>query len=303
MNKNTIHHRIIAILFIYAAATMVMSSPDASCTALPREPLWPDGAPLAKGTDPGDIPSITIHMPNGHNTGAAVVICPGGGYGHLALGHEGRDIAAWLNSLGITGIVLEYRMSAGGYHHPVPLMDVGRAIRTVRSRAGTLGIDPSRVGVMGFSAGGHLASTAGTHFDRGDASSHDPVERMSSRPDFMILCYPVIAFGEPYTHKGSQKNLIGGDPSGELVRSLSSEKQVTADTPPAFLFHTDEDKAVPAENSVMFYLALRRAEVPAELHVYRPGRHGIGLGTDVPGTDGWPEACAAWMRTMGIIGE
>lgn len=268
-----------------------------------REPLWPDGAPLATGNDPDkDIPAITVYRPDeGHGT--AVVVCPGGGYVNLAMGHEGVEIARWLNGMGITAVVLEYRMSRGGYRHPVPLMDAQRAIRTVRSRAGALHLDPDRIGIMGFSAGGHLASTAGTHFDQGNPGADDSVERVSSRPDFMILCYAVIAFGEPYTHQGSQHNLIGQDPSPELVHSLSNEKQVTGETPPTFLFHTDEDTVVPPENSVVFYEALRRAGVPAEMHVYRKGHHGVGLARELEGTSQWPDACKKWMEGLGLLND
>ena len=266
-----------------------------------RVALWPDGAPLARGTDPEkDVPAITIYRPERGN-GTAVVVCPGGGYGHLAMGHEGKDIAEWYNTMGVTAVVLEYRMGKGGYRHPVPLMDAQRAIRTVRFRAEELMLDPERIGIMGFSAGGHLASTAGTHFDPGNPEADDPIDRMGSRPDFMILCYPVIAFDEPYTHTGSQHNLIGEDAPAELIEHLSNEKQVTGDTPPTFLFHTDEDTAVPSENSVMFYLALRRAGVPAELHVYQKGGHGVGLGKDIPGTSAWPEAGKKWLDGMGLL--
>ncbi|MBN2684765.1 MAG: alpha/beta hydrolase [Pontiellaceae bacterium] len=266
-----------------------------------RELLWPDVAPEAKGNDPAkDMPAITIYVPEKAN-GTAVVICPGGGYGNLAMGHEGKDIAEWLNSMGITAVVLEYRMSRGGYQHPVPLMDAQRAIRTVRHRAEKLNLDPSRIGILGFSAGGHLASTAGTHFDQGDSSAEDPIDRVSCRPDFMILCYPVIAFGESYTHLGSQFNLIGKDASAELIESLSNEKQVTKETPPTFLFHTDEDTTVPSENSLMFYAALRKAGVPAELHIYRKGAHGLGLASGVEGTSEWPEACRQWLSVQGFL--
>jgi acetyl esterase/lipase len=171
----------------------------------------------------------------------------------------------------------------------------------VRARADEWKIDPKRIGVMGFSAGGHLASTAATHFDPGKPDAEDPIERVSCRPDFAILCYAVIAFDEPYTHRGSQRNLLGEDPDPELVRSLSNEKQVTPETPPTFLFHTDEDTGVPAENSVQFYLALRRAKVPAEMHIYRQGRHGLGLAPDTPGTSNWPKECEDWMRGLGLL--
>lgn len=289
------------VALLVAALTVLVAQPVFA--GEPKvELLWPHGAPGAKGDRPADKPTLTICLPDPQKaTGAAVVICPGGGYGFLAVGHEGRDIAEWLNGLGVAGFILEYRHRARGYGHPAPLQDAQGAIRTVRARAAQWKVDPRKIGIMGFSAGGHLASTAGTHFDKGDPKAEDPVERVSCRPDFMILCYPVIAFGEPYTHRGSQQNLIGKDPDPELVRSLSSEKQVTAETPPTFLFHTDEDTGVPAENSVFFYLALRRAKVPAELHVYRRGRHGLGLAPKTPGTSSWPRRCEDWMRGQGLL--
>jgi len=291
-------HRCMLLVLVCAG---LLSGP-----ALAAEPkvelLWPDGAPGAKGNTPADKPTLTIWLPeDAKATGTAVVICPGGGYGALALDHEGKQIAQWFNSMGIAGFILEYRHRSKGYGHPAPLQDAQRAIRTVRSRAAEWKIDPGRIGIMGFSAGGHLASTAGTHFDKGNPQSKDPIERVSCRPDFMILCYAVIAFGEPYTHFGSQHNLIGKDASPELVRSLSNEKQVTAETPPAFLFHTDEDTGVPPENSIQFYLALRRAKVPAELHIYRSGRHGLGLAGNVPGTAAWPKNCEEWLRGRGLL--
>lgn len=266
------------------------------------ELLWPGGAPGAKGDRPDDKPTLTFCLPDKDRaTGTAVVVCPGGGYGFLAVGHEGKDVAEWFNRLGVAAMILEYRHRRRGYGHPAPLQDAQRAIRTVRARAEQLGIDPKKIGIMGFSAGGHLASTAGTHFDQGDPDGEDPVGRVSCRPDFMILCYPVIAFDEPYTHRGSQQNLLGKDADAELVRSLSNEKQVTPQTPPTFLFHTDEDRGVPAENSVYFYLALRRAKVPAELHVWRTGRHGLGLAPDTPGTSTWPKCCEDWLRGRGLL--
>ena len=270
--------------------------------AAERELLWPAGAPGAHGDGVNDQPAITVYSPESAN-GTAVVVCPGGGYVNLAMGHEGKDIAEWLNGMGITAIVLEYRMSRGGYQHPIPLVDARRAIRTVRSKAKELKIDPAKIGIMGFSAGGHLASTAGTHFDAGNPAAADSVERVSCRPDFMILCYAVIAFGESYTHQGSQRNLIGEDAPQDLVELLSNEKQVTKETPPAFLFHTDEDTVVPAENSISFYQALRKAGVPAELHIYRKGGHGTGLAAKYPGTCRWPEDCKAWMVNMGFLGQ
>ncbi len=264
-------------------------------------PLWPEGAPGAVGQEEADRPSLTVQLPpKAKSTGTAVVICPGGGYGGLALDHEGRQIAEWLNSLGVAGFILRYR-HAPGYHHPAPLQDVQRAIRTVRSRAGEWGLQPDRIGVIGFSAGGHLASSAGTHFDDGKPDSADPVERAGCRPDFLILCYPVITFTEPYAHKGSLKNLLGENPDPDLVKSLSSEKQVTRRTPPTFLFHTDADSGVPPENSIAFYLALRRAGVPAELHIYERGPHGVGLAQKDPVLGTWPKRCADWLAGHGWL--
>ncbi len=266
------------------------------------ELLWPNGAPGALGDGPDDKPTLTIWLPEREKTtGAAVVVCPGGGYGHLAADHEGKQIADWLNSFGVAAFVLEYRHRGRGYGHPAPLADAQRAVRTVRARAEAFGVVPKRIGILGFSAGGHLASTAATHFDAGDPEAEDPIERVSCRPDFAVLCYAVIALGEPYTHAGSQRNLLGPDAPEELVRSLSSEKQVSPQTPPTFLWHTDEDRGVPPENSVQFYLACRRHGVPAELHVFRTGRHGLGLAADVPGTRAWPKLCEHWMRAQGFL--
>lgn len=283
------------LLIILLAATSPAAEPK-------TELLWPQGAPGAKGDTPADRPTLTVCLPEAEKAnGAAVVICPGGGYGFLAVGHEGHDIARWLNSFGTAAFILEYRHRNRGYGHPAPLDDAQRAIRTVRARAAEWKVDPQRIGILGFSAGGHLASSAGTHFDRGNPESADPIQRVSCRPDFMILCYAVIALGEPYTHGGSQQNLLGKDASPDLVRSMSNEKQVTKDTPPTFLLHTDEDTAVPPENSVQFYLALRRAGVPAELHIFRKGRHGLGLAPETPGTRAWPTCCQEWMKAQGLL--
>ena len=289
------------LLAIALAAIAILIAP--ALAAGPKtELLWPKGAPGAKGDRPDDKPTLTIYLPDKAKAPtAAVVICPGGGYGALAMDHEGHQIAQWFNSLGVAGFIVDYRHRGKGYGHPVPLQDAQRAVRTVRSRAAEWNVDPAKIGIMGFSAGGHLASTAGTHFDQGNPAADDRVEQVSCRPDFMILCYPVIMFDEKYTHRGSQQNLLGKDADPALVRSLSSEKQVTRETPPTFLFHTDEDKGVPPENSVSFYLALRSAGVPAELHVYQRGPHGIGLGAKVPGTSEWPKALGNWMRNRGLL--
>jgi acetyl esterase/lipase len=264
--------------------------------------LWPDGAPGAKGDKPEDKPMLTVFLPDkAKANGTAVVICPGGGYGNLATDHEGKQIGEWLNSLGIAGFMLEYRHRGRGYGHPAPLQDAQRAIRTVRANAEKWNVNPNRVGIIGFSAGGHLASTAGTHFDKGDSQAADPIDRVSCRPDFMILCYPVIVFNQAITHRGSQTNLIGTDAPAELIESLSNEKQVTSETPPTFLFHTDEDKGVPPENCIQFYLALHKAKVPAELHIYQKGGHGQGLAQKIPGTCNWPKACEEWLRNQKLL--
>jgi acetyl esterase/lipase len=263
--------------------------------------LWPDGAPGALGDSAGDRPALRIYLPSdSQKADAGVVVCPGGGYGTLALDHEGRQIAEWLNERGVAAFILRYRLGPR-YRHPAPLQDAQRALRYVRYHAESFGISPQKVGIWGFSAGGHLASTAGTHFDAGDPRAVDPIDRLSSRPDFMILAYPVISLAAEYTHGGSRNNLLGADPAPELLEYLSNEKQVTADTPPAFLFHTDEDKAVPAENSTVFYLALRKAKVSAELHIFQRGNHGVGLAPADPVLSIWPLLLHAWLRTNGLL--
>jgi len=264
--------------------------------------LWPDGAPGALGDADKDKPRLLVYLPEKEKAnGSAIVICPGGGYGGLAMGHEGHEIAAWANSFGAAGLILDYRHRGKGYGHPAPLLDAQRAVRLARQNADKWGIDPQRLGIMGFSAGGHLASSAGTHFDAGNADAKDPVDRQSCRPDFLILCYAVIAFDEPYTHRGSQRNLLGADADKELVRSMSSEKQVNDKTPPAFLWHTSEDTGVPPQNSLYFYLAMKKAGVPAELHVFEKGRHGVGLARNIPGTSAWPDRCVDWLRVRGVL--
>jgi acetyl esterase/lipase len=271
-------------------------------TAAPQpQALWPAGAPGAVGKESADVPSVQVYLPAADKaTGAAVVICPGGGYVALAMDHEGHQVARWLNSLGVAGIVLKYRI-APRYRHPAPLQDAQRALRYTRANAQQWHLDPRRVGILGFSAGGHLASTAGTHFDSGNPDAPDPIDRQSCRPDFMILVYPVISFTAPYAHGGSRNNLLGKNADAKLAENLSNEKQVTAQTPPTFLVHTSEDKGVPPENSVAFYLALQQHRVPAELHIFEKGRHGLGLGPrDMPFAR-WPELCAAWLRTQQII--
>lgn len=285
-----------SIFFLALAFTTLL---DAAPT---QELLWPNGAPGAHGTEEKDRPKLIIYLPESEKaSGAGIVVLPGGGYGHLAMGHEGHEIAAWLNSLGVAAFICDYRHRGKGYGHPAPLQDAQRAIRTVRGRAKEFAVDPAKIGVIGFSAGGHLASTAATHFDQGDEQAKNEIDRAGCRPDFAILCYPVVALNESYTHYGSQRNLLGPDADEKLINSLSNEKQVTSDTPPAFLWHTGEDRAVPPENSVQFYLALRKAKVPAEMHIYERGRHGLGLARDVPGVSSWPKACEAWLRERELL--
>jgi acetyl esterase/lipase/lysophospholipase L1-like esterase len=259
--------------------------------------LWPAGAPGAIGKEPADIPTLTPYLPKEKATGAAVIVCPGGGYSHLA-DHEGRPVAEWLSSIGISAFVLKYRHGPR-YHHPAPLQDAAQAIRMVRTRAAEWQIDPKRIGILGFSAGGHLASTIGTHFDVGQPNSADPIEKVSSRPDLMILIYPVITMG-PFAHGGSRTQLLGENPSAEMVRLLSNEQQVTKQTPPTFLVHTANDSAVPIENSLQFVEALRKMGVPFELHIYERGPHGFGLGRNNPVLATWPARCADWLRLQGF---
>ncbi|MGQ9916574.1 MAG: alpha/beta hydrolase [Bryobacteraceae bacterium] len=251
------------------------------------ELLWPEGAPGAVGNEDVDKPSLTIY-PAVQPNGAAVLICPGGGYVNLAVDHEGRQVAEWFNSFGVTAFVLKYRL-APRYRHPAMIEDARRAMRIIRSRAKEFGIDPARVGVMGFSAGGHLASTLSNHFQEGE------------RPDFAILCYPVISFTTRYTHSGSMRALLGDPPDPALVWELSNELRVTSQTPPTFLFHTNADTGVPPENSILYYLALRRAGVPAELHIYQEGRHGVGLAQKDLVLSTWPSRLKDWMAVRGII--
>lgn len=263
--------------------------------------LWPEGAPGADGMEDADKPALWVFLPPAEKAvGTAVVVCPGGGYGHLAYGHEGKEIADWFNQRGVAAFVLRYRL-APKYKHPSPLMDVQRALRTVRARAEHYRVKPDRIGVMGFSAGGHLASTAGTHFDAGRSDASDPIEQASSRPDFLILCYPVVALSTEYAHQGSKKNLLGVEPDQKLVESLSNEKQITAETPPTFLFHTNEDGGVVPENSVLFYLGLRKVKVPAELHIYEKGRHGVGLATGDPILSTWSDRLGDWLKGRGLL--
>ncbi len=274
--------------------------------------VWPNGAPNHNGMDEPEEKydgvrvrnvseaEIYVYLPEKEkNTGAAVVICPGGGYWIEAMDHEGYAIAEWLKEKGVAGIVLKYRLPYG--HHEIPSGDARQAIRIARHHAGEWGINPGKIGIAGSSAGGHLASTVGTRFDYGNSESNDLLERLSSRPDFMLLLYPVITFREEFGHMGSRKNLIGEGNDWKLVEKYSSELHVTPETPPAFLILPDDDKTVPPRNSVEFYLALKENNVPAEMHIFAEGGHGFGMNKKNLPVDQWPELFYNWLKSIKII--
>lgn len=272
------------ILLLLSAAVALIGQ-----VAAPKvEPLWKDGAPGALGSEAVDKPEMTIYLPATGAIPTGVVVFPGGGYRNLAMDHEGVQIARWLNSLGIAAFVVKYRLGPR-YHHPAMIDDAHQAIRIVRMRAKEFGIAPDRIGVWGFSAGGHLASTAATHFIA------------ETRPDFAILTYPVVSLNTEYAHKGSLTNLLGDNPDPALKDSLSNETQVTKDTPPVFLVHASDDKVVPSENSILFYMAMKKAGVPVEMHIYERGGHGFGLGQLDVALGSWPGRLADWLRLRGLL--
>ncbi len=293
--------RFLPLFLILCGVSVVV--PAVSAELREPIPLWSDGAPGALGTSTNDIPTLTPYLPDpGTATGAVMVICPGGGYGGLAP-HEGNDYALYLNKSGVTCFVLKYRLGSHGYRHPVMLQDAARAVRWVRGHASEYSVDPKRVGIMGSSAGGHLASTLLTHFDAGDPKASDPVDRLSSRPDLGVLCYPVITM-EAFGHAGSRRNLLGDYPTAEDVRLLSNEKQVSPGTPPTFVWHTWEDQAVPVRNALEFAAALERAGVPFDLHIYKSGKHGIGLATRPPEfaqPHPWAVDLLFWLKGQGFV--
>lgn len=288
-----------SFLAFYASLPATAATVPTAAADVPKaEPLWPKGAPGALGKDAQDAPTVQVFLPPAGvpKTATGVVILPGGGYWTVAIDHEGYQVARFLNTLGVAAFVVNYR-HAPRYQHPAPIMDAQRTLRLVRSRAGKYNLSPDRIGVMGFSAGGHLAATASTRFDPGTPSAPDPIDRVSSRPDFTILGYPVISFVAPFSHTGSAEGLLGKDPDPRLLEELSADKRVTHLSPPAFLFHTSEDKGVPPENSIAYYQALRVFRIPAELHIYERGKHGVGLAQNDPILSSWSGRLADWLRT------
>jgi acetyl esterase/lipase len=293
---------LVALLLPAAAAGQpAPPAPRPPLNAAPQEiPLWEAAVPGALGTTEADTPTLTIYRASRGGTGTGIVVAPGGGYGALAMDHEGRQVAAYFNAMGVAAFILKYRLGPK-YHHPIELGDAQRAMRLVRSRAKEFGVSPDRIGLMGFSAGGHLAATAATRFDAGNASAPDAIDRSGSRPDFLILGYPVITFEQGVTHAGSVRNLLGENPDPKLLDLLSNELHVTAQTPPTFLFHTNADTGVVPENSIRFYLALRKAKVPAEMHIFENGPHGVGLALGDPALGAWPTLLTNWLRGRGLL--
>jgi acetyl esterase/lipase len=261
--------------------------------------LWPNGAPYQAGETEEDRPRLIAFPVASQKPVGCVIVCPGGGYARRA-DHEGNPIAEWLNSIGIASFVLHYRVAP--YRHPAPLEDCRRAIRWVRSHAEEYNIDPAKIGMLGFSAGGHATAMAGVHHEPGNPEAADPIDRVSSRPDALVLCYPVISFVQAH-HSGSMRNLLGEEPPQELRERLSGELAVNAETPPTFLWHTADDAGVPVENSLLFAAALSRNKIPFDLHVYESGRHGLGLASAHPQAYTWTMECANWLRKQGFAPE
>jgi acetyl esterase/lipase len=292
---------LVPLLLAGLALVAVKARAQPAGGARAAEPLWPGGAPGALGANDEDRPAMVAHLPpRDRAVGAAVVVCPGGGYVRLAGDHEGAQVARWLTERGIAAFVLRYRLGPR-YRHPNQLNDVLRAMRTVRARARDIGVRPDRIGVWGFSAGGHLASMAATLFDEGDPRAADPVDRVSARPDFAILAYPVILMTGEGVHERSRLALLGEKPAGGLAEKLSTNLLVSNRTPPTFLFHTGDDTNVPVDNSLAFHAALRKAGIPAELHVYEKGRHGVGLAQQEPALASWPQRVEEWLRVRGVL--
>ena len=289
--------------FLFPALLILFSMTTSAALAQTVVPLWDGPAPQSHGTTPDDIPTLTAFLPEKSPLAtSAIVICPGGGYNKLAMDHEGLNEAKWFQQRGVAAFVLKYRLPVNGYRHPVPLLDVQRAIRLVRSRAAQWNINPGKVGIMGFSAGGHLASTLETHFDAGNASATDPIDKQSCRPDFAVLVYPVISMKDGITHPGSKENLLGPNPDPALVANLSSETQVTPQTPPTLLVHAEDDSVVPIGNSRLMFAALQKAGVPSALQEYPHGGHGFGFGaTPDHSPPGWLDKAYGWLKAHGFM--
>jgi acetyl esterase/lipase len=303
MNKKSCFVKLNNFLVLTACILLIPVGMKAQDGADEIKLLWRDGAPDAKGDSVIDKPTLTVFLPDQQDTTkTGIVIFPGGGYSHLAMEKEGYKVARWFNSLGIAAFVVKYRLGMR-YHHPSQLMDGKRAMQMVRKNSQKWHVNPDRIGIMGFSAGGHLASTVGTHFDTGNPNASDPLEKYSSRPDFMILIYPVITMKKDFTHMGSRTNLLGVDPDSSLVQNLSNETQVTPQTPPTFLVHTSNDSGVPVSNSVQFYTALREAGVAAEMHVFEDGPHGFGLARQYDLLSGWTDLCKNWLEHRHLLGN
>ena len=275
--------------------------------------LWPEGVPgllpdaLGRRIEDERIYNVSVatltafpaKTPDARR--AAVVVCPGGAYVRLAVTKEGSDVTRFLNSLGVSAFVLKYRVAP--YRYPAALRDVLRAVRFLRANAVELGIDPARIGVFGSSAGGHLAASAATVFDSPEGKTGAVLDAVSARPDFVALLYPVITMSDPFAHRGSREALLGTNPSKELLRTASLELHVTRETPPVFIVHTAEDQSVPVENSLAFYAALRKAGVPAEMHIYEKGPHGFGMKPDLGTTSEWPRRFADWLKSRALIAQ
>lgn len=292
-----------SILRTVLALVVVLPSLSAQTAPSPTPaPLWPTAAPMSKGAADIDTPTLASYIPADNPTRTAVIIAPGGGYAHLSMQKEGEDVARWLNAHGVAGFVLKYRLGPA-YHHPAELADAQRAIRTVRAHAQALGIAPDHIGMWGFSAGGHLTASAGTLYDLPayPAGPNDAIDQVSARPDFLVLAYPVITMEDPSVHKSSRLYLLGDQPDPALIQLLSPEKHVTPTTPPSFIMSTTDDGTVPIMNSVMFYSALVAAKVPAEIHIYAHGPHGVGLAPGFPDLKNWPDLLATWMRARGLM--
>jgi acetyl esterase/lipase len=301
----SMHERMGWTLVLLMAGSLVLGAQPAKPPARPAGGipivLWPDGAPNALGKDEPDIPTLTPFWPEKPaDTGTAIIVCPGGSYDHLSMQREGSDVATWLNSIGIPAFVLKYRVGPR-YRYPTSLTDAQRAMRWVRAHAADFQLKADRIGMLGFSAGGHLSAMTGTHLVDPKADAADPIDRVDARPDFLVLAYPVISMFDPIAHKKSRENLLGPSPAPKMLDELSNQNHVTNRTPPTFIFHTDDDPGVPVENAVEFYTALKKAGVPAEMHIYAHGKHGVGLGGTDPILATWPARLADWLRGRGLL--